>query len=95
MKNFEKKLKDLEDIVSKLKSGELPWINMINIQTLEFDICLSVSDMAEFRAKNSYFKDEDFLYTHFTTFEIASYRDLYYLVEELTDNIDSSDEIPF
>jgi hypothetical protein len=73
----------LDEAISKLNSGDLMWIDMINVKTLDFEICLCVADLAEFRAKNADFKDEDFLYTHFTAFAFSSLSDLRSLIEEI------------
>jgi len=60
------------EAIEALNSGELLYIDMINSKTKEREVCVSVSDMAKFRAKCSECKDSDFIYTFLTPFDDIS-----------------------
>jgi len=60
------------EAIEELKSGELLYIDMINSKTREHEVCLSISDMATFRAKCEECGDDDFIYTFLMPFSDIS-----------------------
>jgi hypothetical protein len=77
----------LDKAIEKLADFELLSIDMINVQTKEAKVCISISDMAEFRAECEEYKNSDFIYTSIPMFDNITIDDIV--------NVEADDEITF